>query len=341
MKPTSVVLPVLLLGLTLSCSSSQKDSRFDKQIELKFNSLGVEDLFYKPLCIEIFDSLLLICDPTPESVYKILNINTKQIICEGVNIGEGPYELLSPTLIDRIDNHRFQVMDIAKIVCYDINEIIKTGNFLPYSIISYDVVGKTKDLTRRFYEIDDSSYIALGIFKEAKYMLSSKGEMKLGGNYPTSEEKNVHPFLVHQGVMHVDRERKLLLYHSPFGYYYELLSYANEKITTLCYDYSPHSYKIINGECLITAQTPCGINDAEILNEGILLLYSGTTMEESPKMHFYCKKIWNLDLQGKYQTEYLLERPTAMMAVNEQNSTIYAITVHPDTYELELGFYRY
>ena len=66
--------------LVFSCSSPQKtEPLFEQQKELTFNTLNVDELFFKPLCIEVFDSLLLVCDPTDEGIYTVLNLETKSL----------------------------------------------------------------------------------------------------------------------------------------------------------------------------------------------------------------------------------------------------------------------
>ncbi len=106
-------------------------------------------------------------------------------------------------------------------------------------------------------------------------------------------------------------------------------------------DFKPHSYKVDNNECLITPETPCGINNAEIVKDGVFLLYSGQTMKDSPKMAFYCEKILFINLSGEHKIEYKLDRMASMMAIDELKHKIYVISVNPQTYELELGYYKY
>lgn len=75
--------------LVFSCSSPQKtEPLFEQQKELTFNTLNVDELFLKPLCIEVFDSLLLVCDPTDEGIYTVLNLETKSIVCKGGSTGQ-------------------------------------------------------------------------------------------------------------------------------------------------------------------------------------------------------------------------------------------------------------
>lgn len=98
---------ILLFVCCLAFHSCGTEKRpypvYQEQIQLEYTSLGCDSLFYKPLCLEVFDSLLLVCDPTKESVFKLLNVNTLQVVCEGGRIGNGPNDLMSCTILDKID----------------------------------------------------------------------------------------------------------------------------------------------------------------------------------------------------------------------------------------------
>lgn len=58
-------------------------------------------------------------------------------------------------------------------------------------------------------------------------------------------------------------------------------------------------------------------------------------------MFFYCRKILFVGLNGEHKIEYQLDRDIVMMAVDELKYKIYVISVNPETFELELGFYKY
>lgn len=338
------ILFLVVVMAIFSCSSSKEEKTFcEQQIELTFNTLDVDDLFLKPLCIEVFDSLLLVCDPTQESIYTVLNLNTKKIVCKGSTTGTGPNDLISSCIIDKIDKNRFQVIDVSnrKTLLFDILDIVKTGKFTPYDNISFEEVGENEGNVRVLYQIDDSTCVGLGSVESAKYILYRNDKCEYWGSYPEAAMNQVNPYWIHQGVLHINREQKMILYHSPFGYYCELMSFNNNQIKPLFTDYIPHSYRTVDKECLITADTPCGINNAEIVKDGVFLLYSGQTMEESSKMAFYCDKILYFNLEGEHKIEYKLDKKASMMAVDELKHIIYVISVNPETYELELGYYEY
>lgn len=327
-----------------SCSVHHQDSFpvYEKEISLKYESLGCDSLFFKPLCIEVFDSLLLVCESTRENIFKLLDVNTLQVVCEGGSVGSGPNDLMSYTILDKIDNRRFQVTDVSnkKILFYDIEEIRKTGKFVPYAYKSYNDIDGNDSPMFIFYEMEDSVYVGLGMMEEGKYAIHTRDEVMYKGSYPNKSNPTINPYLIHQGVLHIDRIRDLLLYHSPMGYYYELVSYKHNQWNTLITDYLPHVYRISNGQCLLTEDTACGITQAEFLKDGILLLYSGRTMKDYPKTAFYCDKIFYNTLEGEYKLKYNLERQVSMMAVDDLNKRVYVISVNPETYELELGYYQ-
>ena len=85
MKRKIIYIICLCIAVNLFSCSSPKDVHlvFDQHIDLTFESLEADDLFFKPLCIEAFDSLLLVCDPTEQGLYALYNLNTNKIVCKG------------------------------------------------------------------------------------------------------------------------------------------------------------------------------------------------------------------------------------------------------------------
>ena len=46
------------------------------------------------------------------------------------------------------------------------------------------------------------------------------------------------------------------------------------------------------------------------------------------------------NFKGEYKLKFNLERQVSMMAVDGVNERVYVISVNPNTYELELGYYK-
>ena len=345
MKRKIIYIICLCIAVNLFSCSSPKDVHlvFDQHIDLTFESLEADDLFFKPLCIEAFDSLLLVCDPTEQGLYALYNLNTNKIVCKGGIKGSGPNDLIATCIIDKINNDCFQVVDVSnrKILFFNVTNIMKTKDFVPYDNIPFNLVGDAGKAMQVLYQADDSVYVGLGTTDEGKYLVYNRDTCKYWGTYPEKEKVQIDPYWVHQGVCHIDRERKLILYHSPFGLYYELLSLDGDKLIPLFTEFFSHSYREAGNECIITDETSCGINHAEITKDGVFLLFSGRTMKDSPKMFFYCRKILFVGLNGEHKIEYQLDRDIAMMAIDESRRKIYVISVNPETFELELGFYKY
>jgi hypothetical protein len=338
---------ILVLFAVESCKKKAQsiDSVFPQSESLKFTPLELGDFFFKPETLEVFDSLLLVCDPVESHHYSIVNLNTRKVILEGGQRGNGPDDLVYGSIIDKIDDDLFQVIDATnrKTLIYSISNIINTSKFIPESKIFYsNLDSEIRDGTMVMFSLNDSISIGLGIYKKGKYVIYKRdGTFEYLLNYPESTDNIVNPYLIHQGLLHFNKDRKIFLYHSPLGYYYELVSYTNNLFETIASEYIPHEYMAENGEFLVTEKTICGINTADFTTEEIFMLYSGRNMKDYPHTAFYCNRILVIDYKGDKKRIYYLDRDVSMMNVDEKHRKIYAIAQNPETFELEIGYFSY
>ena len=58
-------------------------------------------------------------------------------------------------------------------------------------------------------------------------------------------------------------------------------------------------------------------------------------------LHTVCiRGMIKTDIKVEYKLKFNLERQVSMMAVDGVNERVYVISVNPNTYELELGYYK-
>jgi hypothetical protein len=318
---------------------------FPQSESLQFIHLGMDEYFFKPISMEVFDSLLLICDPVDDHHYSIVNLNTSEVILTGGHKGSGPDDLLFGAIMDKIDHDLFQVIDAAnrKTLVFSISDILRTFEFVPAKRISYQSLNpEIKDVTMFMYILTDTTKISLGMYDKGKYVRYTNNDMfDYWLDYPEKKNYSINPFHVHQGVIHINRSKGVFLYHSPFGYYYEMVTYANGSLNVVFSDYLPHELIEDNGEFLISGETRCGINTADFTSDEVFMLYSGRNMKDYPRNSYYCDKILVTDYEGVKKKVYHLDRDVSYMMTDEKTRRIYAIAQHPETFELEIGYFNY
>ena len=335
-----IFLLVLFLSL-IGCTS--KENTMDKYGfkdvgELKFTHLDLDEYIYMPTWVEVFDSLLLVYDPVEENNYTIYNLNTLQPVINGGNKGEGPDDIMYGQFVDKIDNKRFQVSDLAnrKILVYNVDSILHNKEFKPirrifYSLYEENVNGSIQIM----YNLNDTVNIGLGPFDNGKYAILNENWIDYWGNYPDEPKTERNPFYTHQGVIQVNRERNRFLYHCPLGLYYEIYEYA-------------HGFNRIGGEYVLTefvsgistVNTIYGINSADFSEDEIFMLFSGRTDKETESPMF-ADNILVCDMDGNKKKCYKTDRNTVCIGLDSQKRRIYCVTQNPDTFELEIGYYKY
>lgn len=334
--------------MLVSCNSSKNDEfemLFPETVNLKFVSLEFNELTFKPGTIEVFDSLLLVYDPDEKRNYVIFNINTHEIELEGGTIGQGPHDLIGAARIDKIDSDKFQVLDVTnrKTLIFSISDILNNSKFIPLEVILYsDFTDYSGNNPFFIYKYNDTINIGLGVFKEGKYVKYENKTQEYFLDYPGSKKSKINPYNIHQGVLHIYKSKNYILYHSPFGIYYELLTFDKAgKIVSIFNEYYPLLYNEISGDLWLSDESQCGINGVDFANEEIFYLYSGRTMKEYPKNAYYCNKIFVTDYKGTKKRLCHLDRDVSMISLDENKRRIYASSINPETFELEIGYFEY
>lgn len=141
--------------------------------ELSYVDLNLGHITFKPQSIEVFDSLLLISDPIEGDLYLLVNLHTGKLECKGGQRGEGPQDMLYGAIIDKIDDDKFQVVDVMsrKNCVFSIAKILDECIFEPITIYPYNQEKENDERLVSLYQINDSSYLGLGMFEKGKYLL--------------------------------------------------------------------------------------------------------------------------------------------------------------------------
>lgn len=329
--------------LFINCHPSKEDFisyGFKETKKLSFTSLDIEESIYEPHAIEVFDSLLLLYDPIESINYTIINLNTLKPIIKGIQKGEGPNDILYGAFIDKIGKNKFQIVDQSsqKILVYSIDSIIKNKAFTPIERRAFkDQHTQPKDQLMTLYIINDSTDIGLGLFENGKYSYYQKDSTRYFGEYPKETLVNPHPFYLHQGVIQINNDRNYILYHSPLGYYYELLSIEESQLKKIFTEYKP----IIHVDDATTEETKHGICSADFTDEKIFLLYSGRTRKEYPNDSYFSKDILTLKYDGTKSICYKLDKSVLTMSIDSERKKIYVVAQNDETKELEIGYYMY
>lgn len=330
----------IIIICTLSCTFNDNGYErlgFGKEQKLKFNLLDLNDYIYKPTWIEIFDSLLLVFDPVEGLNYTIYNINTLKPVISGGKKGEGPNDILYGQFVDKINDKEFQVSDLVgkKILLFNIDSILKDRTFLPQKRISFKQ--QTDNPIGIMYYLNDSTNIALGPFQTGKYALLSGDSTAYWGEHPAELDSKLNPFFIHQGVMQINSSRDCILYHSPLGYYYEILNYRNGSLSKVSGEYELTEFKF---DCS-TENTIKGMNAADFTDNEIFMMFSGRTNKEYPSDAFLADNIFVCKLNGEKVKHYKTDRSNVCIAVDGKCRRIYCVCQNPESYEFEIGYYQY
>lgn len=335
---------LLLVCVMLGCSHRKENPMhsygFETIKELKFHSINLDDYIFKPTAIEVFDSLLLVYDPVENVNYTIFNINTLKPIFSGGNIGEGPDDILYGQFIDKINDKEFQVADLSnrKVMVYNIDSILFRQSFIPVKKISFaDFSGKTDGNVEIMYYVNDSLNVSIGPFNSGKLAFLGPSNVEYKGSYPKDLAIDSHPFYFYQGVMQINHEKNLVLYHSPVGYYYDLYSMDKNEGNLVFSEYKPVEH--VND--VTTNNTFLGISSADFAGDEIFLLFSGRTRKEFSDDAFLANNILVLDDSGNKQESYVTDRDNFWISVDNHKKIIYAIAKNPESYENEIGYYIY
>ena len=331
---------LLVVICALSCTNNDNEKGkwgFGKEQKLTFNLLSLNDYIYKPTWIEVFDSLLLVYDPVDGMNYTIYNINTLKPVMSGASKGEGPNDIMYGQFVDKINDKEFQVSDLVakKVLVFNIDSILEKRAFRPQRRISFKK--QTDNPIEIMYYLNDSTQIALGPFQTGKYALLSGDTTTYWGEHPAELETNSNPFFIHQGVMQINSSRDCILYHSPLGFYYEILNYKNNSLTKIGGEYELTEFKF---DCS-TEDTIKGMNAADFTDNEIFMMFSGRTNKEYPSDSFLADNILVCNLDGKKLKHYKTDRSNVCISVDGKKRRIYCICQNPENYEFEIGYYQY
>lgn len=125
------IIIIVLLVLLFSCSKKERVSYepplFETEEELSVDIINDDYLFRTIYFIDIYDSLLIVCDPSINPIIHIFNKNNGTFIASGGGRGKGPGELITPMSFSFDHNEgQLYVYDVGKnaIVRFGIDGII-------------------------------------------------------------------------------------------------------------------------------------------------------------------------------------------------------------------------
>ena len=334
------LLLIFIVICTFSCSSNDstiENFGFGKEQKLTFNLLELNDYIYKPTWIEVFDSLLMVYDPVEGMNYTIYNINTLKPIITGGKKGEGPNDILYGQFVDKIEEKEFQVCDLVgrKVLVFNVDSILTNKKFIPLKRIPFKQ--QDDNTIEVMYYLNDSTSIGLGPFQTGKYALLKKDGVDYWGEHPSELESKMNPFFIHQGVMQINSSRNCILYHSPLGYYYEILNYQNGSLMKVAGEYKLTEFKL---DCS-TENTIKGMNAADFTENEIYMMFSGRTNKEYSSNAVLADNIFVCSLNGDKLKHYKTDRSNVCIALDGKKHRIYCVCQNPENYEFEIGYYQY
>lgn len=332
------IVTCMFLGCNAEKESLVHQYGFERLGELKFHLLDLNESLFKPIAMDVFDSLLLVYDPVEGLNYTVYNLNTLKPVLSGAQKGEGPDDVLYGPFFDKKGQKEFQIADLSnrKILFYDMDSIVGRNSFQPTRRLMYSQFdGQTDGSIEIMYNVNDTLQVAIGPFQSGKLAFLSPSGVRYAGAYPSDLEVSSHPFFLYQGVLQINNDRDIILYHSPLGYYYEVYKLDASGPKLLFTEYEP----VEHVDDASTINTISGICSADFVDDKIYLLFSGRTRKEYQDEEWLANDILVLDETGHKIGSYHTDRDNAWISIDAAKKRIYCIAKNPVTYEFEIGYY--
>ena len=104
-----------------------------KSEQLHGEILTFDDIIMRPICLSVYDSLLITCNQGSEKLFHIFNLHTRKKIGERITVGQGPLEMLMPYFVPRTDSVQLFDMMNATVFTYAIADFVNQETPIPSS----------------------------------------------------------------------------------------------------------------------------------------------------------------------------------------------------------------
>lgn len=315
---------IILLSLTLVSSCSEKKEAtyrapaFNNQVELSVEIINDDFIFMSIDFMDVYDSLLIVCDSSIDSMLNIFNKKDGSLIASGGTKGKGPNELIGPRdySFDRKERQLY-IFDAGRdaLLKIDIDSLVLQKKFLSETVH----LKNNHHVVNHNYHLKDSLFISVNGLKEIGLVTENNIIDKAIPTtpYPFTSEEWLYFLAGHNGLKTNHIGNKLVLTTTIGGVMY-IYDIDNNKISlnTTKYFYEP-IFERKRAEFNFD-ESIFGFYDPYLSDRFIYSVLIGEKNPEHLPQH-----ISKFDYDGNPITRYNVGYPVGVIAVDEEDKYIY------------------
>ena len=288
--------------------------------------------------IIVFDSLLLVHTPfNPDEFFSIFSLDGK-IIGSFNKRGRGPDEYIFPN-IKKIGKNNLSLFDTNNTFS-EFSIEFNTNNEIEFELLNRY---KIKDPGYNVYRLNPELFVSTIHEKGLLALFNNNGELidYFGSNPLEIEPQNFHRY---QGEIAVSDLDNIFVFGSSSLDYicaYEVNEMNQPLLKWEFYLHQEPYYTLTDGDVIFDRNSHVqGIKDIQIINDKILVLYSGRSIslpQNQPEGAF-SDNLFILNMKGEILKKYKLDTAVLKVSYSEKNSAIYGITMTDDWQIVKFDF---
>lgn len=341
-----------LLILSSCIDNSDRDNQsilnsFKSQQQLLSTKYSINGGFVKkPIFLSKVDSFLILLDQTENYIFKIIDLEKKEIVKICGRRGHGPGEVTIPLSAHMISEREIGVNDYGskKYYKYNFDSLLRgSEKYLPDLVRDFKLIDSISLIT--FSSINDNNIIATGIFpNESRYGILDEEMSLLTSKFEfpdTKEVSHLNKALAYQGKFSVPLKSNLAVYATQMSGIIEFMSFDGSNFVKLKdkHYYLPE-YKVDNSRggtsSVMKHENIVSFIDVFSNEKNVFTLYSGKTFKYfiDTSSSFAGEHILVYDWNGNEIMNYNLDQSVSLFYVDTDNKTIYGIS--EDSYDFPL-----
>lgn len=330
---------LIVFFILLSCSRQEKIisekisfSDFGEPIALKAEAVTIKDSIYSPYQIMVIDSLLITLERESNNLVKIYNINSGDLVFDGIPIGNGPNEVISAYICPSYNNY-FCLYEKSKneILVYNTGNLINQKGIDPISRIvlseqssDVEMVSAKKIIGKNIYDTK---------FKFNFYDSTGILIKKNGSYFPFKKDCSDQELI--QGLecrFVTDFSNRIFVSHflTDIIEIFDLNGTLIKRFQGPDFFYPDVNEKHIGKSSYVSPKRgskDAYMNPVRAGNEVFVQYIGKAFTPDNP--HLY-NKIFVFNWDGVPQKQYILDMPTPFFDVDYKNRIIYGIAINPD-----------
>ena len=339
-----------MLCLFLASCESDKAFQGEKRIgwddfetiSLQSKELVFDEEIMNPYCLMVKDSFLMTINQRTDKLCHVFNLKTRKKICERIEMGQGPYDMLHPFFVKSSDSLRFYEPMNSHVYTYSFEDFVTSSNVIPTSIVKLSESAFFSELSML-----EKNYMGASYRPDAPCYMFGEDGVKIPtsfGAYPVGPQKYTDVEIVdaYRGILTTNSKDRFFLCHI----FTDLIDFYDKggKLIKRLHgpDYFYTSFSEYNDGMRI-GSSPSGeyYRDAyysPVCVDGrLFVLYNGKFVNR-PGYNMLAKNVLVFDYDGNPLYNYQLDKGVLGIAVDVQNRKIYGISREPEYHIVEYNF---